>query len=79
MDRKRNSAKTIVTDYANELLRRPFNSDIRFQLLTIEVIAFRMGWNDLYGRLRFKKPLQQITDQLNDTSEYQKPEPWWQK
>lgn len=55
MRRERRSAKEIVHDYANELLGRGNDKDAPAKLLAIETIAFRMGWNDLYERLRFRQ------------------------
>lgn len=66
----RRSAKAVITDYANELLSRTSDADRRAKLVTIETIALKMGWNDLYNKLRFKSGLHQP-----ETAE----EKWWQK
>lgn len=70
MRRERRSAKSVITDYANELLSRTTDADRRIKLTTIETIALRMGWNDLYNKLRFRSGLHQP-----ETAE----EKWWQK
>lgn len=74
MRRERRSAKAVIIDFANELLNRSGDQDAAVKLLTIETIAFRMGWNDLYNRLRFRKKVQ---EQVEPQTE--KPEPWWQR
>ena len=52
--KQRRTAKAVVENYANELLNRPpTDADRKAKLLVIETIALRMGWNDLYKRLRF--------------------------
>lgn len=70
MRRERRSAKAVITDYANELLSRTSDADRRIKLTTIETISLRMGWNDLYNKLRFKSGLHQP-----ETAD----EKWWQK
>lgn len=70
VDRARRSAKQVIADYAQELLARKSDKDVRHKLVTIETIAFRMNWTDLYERLRFKSGLHEP-----DTAE----EKWWQK
>ena len=67
VERTRKSAKGVVTDFADELLRRSHDPEAKTKLVTIETIALRMGWNDLYNRLRFKSGLH------NERRE----EPWW--
>lgn len=70
MRRERRSAKAVITAYTNELLSRTSDADRRIKLTTIETIAMRMGWNDLYNKLRFNSGLHQP-----ETAE----EKWWQK
>lgn len=70
MRRERQSAKKIVHDFANELLTRTSDPDRRAKLVAIETIAMRMGWNDLYNKLRFKSGLHPV-----ESVE----EKWWQK
>lgn len=70
MRRERRSAKGVVTDYANELLKRTNDPHLDHKIATVEVIAMRMGWNDLYNRLRFRSSAHSV-----ETAE----EKWWQK
>ena len=77
MKRERRSAKDVIVNYANELLGRTNDKDAAIKLLTIETIAFRMSWNDLYDRLRFRNRYVQIQQESVETNE--KPEPWWQR
>lgn len=56
MKRERRSARDIIETYCNELLNRGTTEPgLIHKLLVIEVIAYRMGWNDIYDRLRYKK------------------------
>lgn len=55
MNRTRRSAKDVIATYADELLRRSTDPHIDHKLATVEQIAFRMGWNDLYNKLRYRK------------------------
>lgn len=71
MRRERRSAKNIVEAYANELLSNG-DKDAPAKLLAIETIAFRMGWNQLYERLRFGKQRPS-----NETEKAEPPRPWW--
>lgn len=57
VDRTRKSAKGVVKDYADELLKRDHDPDRKAKLLALETIALRMNWTDLYNRLRFKSAL----------------------
>lgn len=70
MRRERKSAKEVIHDFATELLNRTSDPDRRAKLVAVETIAMRMGWNDLYNKLRFKSGLHQ-----SETAE----EKWWQK
>lgn len=75
MTRQRRSAKQVIEDYARELLDRTTDSEAPIKLLTIETIALRMGWNDLYDKLRFRSRNVQIkteTETLEDRRQ-----PWW--
>lgn len=58
MKRDRRSAKAVINQFASELLNRHGDKDAEIKLLTIETIALKMGWNDLYDRLRFRKKVQ---------------------
>lgn len=78
MKGERRSAKSIVTDLANELLNRSNDKDAPVKLLTIETIALRMGWNDLYDKLRFRGRKVEIQQESIETPN-EKPEPWWQR
>jgi len=78
MRRERRSAKAVISNYANELLSRTGDKDVAIRLTTVEAIALRMGWNDLYNRLRFRdrNVLQEpaVETEIDET-----PEPWWQR
>jgi hypothetical protein len=78
MRRERRSAKDVIVHFANELLGRTNDKDAAIKLLTIETIAFRMGWNDLYDRLRFRNRNVEIKQDSIETPN-EKPEPWWQR
>lgn len=78
MRRERRSAKDIINTFANELLNRTNDPDAAVKLLTIETIAYRMGWNDLYDRLRFRNRNVQVKKESIETPD-EKPEPWWQR
>jgi hypothetical protein len=77
MRRERRSAKAVITNYANELLMRTTDKDVAIRLTTVEAIAMRMGWNDLYNRLRFRER-SPVYEPAIETEE-EKPEPWWQR
>lgn len=79
MRRERRSAKAVINDFANELINRSTDKDAPIKLLTIETIAYRMGWNDLYDRLRFRGRNVQIKQESIETPDDEKPEPWWQR
>lgn len=51
----RRSAKQVVEDFANEILRRPQSSQNDNMLAAIETISNRMSWKELYNKLRFRK------------------------
>jgi hypothetical protein len=74
--RERRSAKEIVNDYTNELLMRSNDAYAEHKLLAIETIAFRMGWNEIYERLRFRKKEVRQPRENADSDEGLK---WWQK
>lgn len=78
MRRERRSAKAVISNYANELLSRTNDKAVAIRLTTVEAIALRMGWNDLYNRLRFReRNVLQEPAVENETEET--PEPWWQR
>ena len=70
VDRTRRSAKGTIETLADELLARRSDPDVRAKLVTIETIAYRMGWTQLYEKLRWKSGLHQSEP---------KPEQWWQR
>ena len=51
-DRQRRSAKTVITDMANEMLYRTTDPDLNIKLNLLQTISAKMGWNDLFERLR---------------------------
>lgn len=61
--REKRTAKRIIEEYANELISRTADKDAAIKLLVVETIAHRMGWTELYNRVRYK----------------QKPLMWWEK
>lgn len=69
VERGRKSAKGVIEQYATELLNRTRDHEIVAKLQVIEQIAFRMGWNDIYNKLRYKS-------QLHAESYEEK---WWNK
>jgi hypothetical protein len=71
--RGRKSAKNVITDYARELLRRPRDHDTWTKLVTIEAIALRMNWKELYEQLRFKSGLHPSETGPKQSATY-----WWQ-
>lgn len=78
MKRERRSAKAVITHYANELLSRTNDKDVAIRLTTVEAIALRMGWNDLYNRLRFRERIV-LQEPAENELENETPEPWWQR
>lgn len=52
---ERRSAKSVVENYAQELLNRTTDPAIDSKLAVLEVIAMRMSWNDLYHKLRSRR------------------------
>lgn len=70
IERERRSAKKITEEYAFELLNRKNDPEAKTKLLAIEVIALRMGWNELYNMLRFRSG-------LHKQEPYE--EKWWQR
>ena len=54
LDRQRRSAKTVLEDMTNEILRRPDCEENRVKLDLLETVAGRMGWNDLFNRIKFR-------------------------
>jgi hypothetical protein len=61
-ERRRRSAKTVIQDLTSELLARTADPHRDAKLDCIESIAHRMGWNDLWNRIRFRERPKQ---------------PWW--
>lgn len=55
MKRERRSAKSTIEGYANELLARLPDNPTEAKLIALETIALRMGWNDFYNKLRYRK------------------------
>jgi len=57
VEKGRKSAKGTITSFAEELLNRDRTPENKIKLITIESIALRMGWNELYNKLRFRSGL----------------------
>lgn len=67
MRRERRSAKAIIKELCQEYISRfPDGPEKDTRLMVIETIALRMGWQDLYSKLRWRKS-------------QPKDEKWWQK
>lgn len=66
VDRERRSAKSTIEQYANELLARKNDPERDSKLLAIETVASRMGWVELFNRIRFREKTEPV-------------EHWWQK
>lgn len=75
VERPRRSAKRTVTEFAEELLKRPRCEDTQAKLLALQTIALRMSWTDLYNSLRFRT--QPALANFEDKPEPK--EPWWNK
>jgi len=69
VDKTRKSAKGTIAQYASELLSRPNDPESPAKLMAIQTIALRMGWNDLYKKLRFREASGQV----------EVTEKWWNK
>lgn len=79
VDRTRKSAKTVIEEYATELLKRHQENDktARSKLLALEVIALRMNWHPLYYLLRFRSGLHDAP--AAEPAREERPEPWWNR
>lgn len=66
VDRSRRSAKATIEQYANELMSRRGDMERDAKLLALETIASRMGWVDLFNRIKYRQKAEPI-------------EHWWQK
>lgn len=75
VDRTRRSAKGVIESYASELLGRSNDPDAPQKLMAIQTIALRMGWNDLFNRLRFGS--KRAPETHTESAEHK--EQWWQK
>lgn len=80
VDRTRKSAKQVIEDFADELLHRTTDADVPVKLLTLQTIALRMNWTDLYDRLRWRHrhdvaPAREPVDE----TPVERPEPWWNR
>lgn len=67
VERPRKSAKGTIEAYADELLNRTKDKDAMIKLLAVQTIALRMGWHELYNRLRYNE------HRINQT------ERWWDR
>ena len=52
-ERSRRSAKQVITDMAEEILRRPSCDENKIKLNLIETIANRMGWSEIVVKLKY--------------------------
>lgn len=79
-DRQRRSAKTVITDMVNEMLYRTTDPDLNVKLNLLQTISAKMGWNDLFERLRsrdkYRIPIMQPDHEATAEGT---PEKWWQK
>lgn len=72
VERGRRSAKQTISDFADELLKRPNCEETQAKLLALQTVALRMSWTDLYNRLRYRyKAPSEIEEETK--------EKWWQK
>lgn len=53
VDRTRRSAKQTITALAEEILRRPASDDRKAKLDLLSTIASRIGWNELFDKIRY--------------------------
>ena len=67
--RPRKSAKEEIAKFAEELMARKMDPDREVKLNTVMAVAYRMGWTELYNRLRYRRKVE------NEEPEYI--EPWW--
>ena len=64
-NRTRRSAKDIVSQYTNEVLNRQNDDKKQIKLDVLATISSRMGWMDIFNRIKNK--------QINQGDQ------WWQK
>lgn len=55
VEKGRKSAKGTVASYAEELLNRSSDPESQTKLMALQTIALRMGWTELYNKLRFRE------------------------
>lgn len=55
VEKGRKSAKGTIAEYADELINRPHDPEAPQKLMAIQTIALRMGWTELYNKLRFRE------------------------
>lgn len=83
-DRQRRSAKTVINDMANEMLNRTTDPDLQIKLNLLQTICAKMGWNDLFEKLRNRHRHVKVLNGLGGTGQIEiveqiTPEKWWQK
>ena len=64
-NQKRRSAKQVIDDYSGELMNRT-DYEAKVKLEAIQTIASRMGYMDLFNRIKFRS-----NDEVT--------EKWWQR
>lgn len=64
-NQKRRSAKQVIDDYSRELMNRT-DYEAKVKLEAIQTIASRMGYMDLFNRIKFRS-----NDEVT--------EKWWQR
>lgn len=54
VERGRRSAKKVVAEYGEELIARRNDPDSEKKIAVLEVVCSRMGWMDLFNKLRYR-------------------------
>lgn len=70
-DRRRKSAKSEIEMLVNDILTRTNDPHAQVKLNLLQTIAGRMGWNDIFEKLKNRYAFTPITESA------EKPEPWW--
>lgn len=79
VERSRRSAKGIVTDFANEMMKRTNDPDVKLKLNVLATISSRMGWFDIFNTIvKFNKGQIYVPADIAD-EEQERKQPWWNK
>jgi len=74
-NRSRRSAKSIVQDLTDSMLQRTGDEHVNIKLDVLQTIASRMGWNDLFEKIKNRHRFQAPKNQVDPEPQ----EKWWQK